>query len=92
MDRDEFELIDPTEWEDFDAVCTTLGHSPGDFDFSERIDPVTGVGPFPETGTLTIKHRRSATQKSYEAGNGSAWVADFHRDLESGVFGTSSRS
>lgn len=80
-------MVDDSEREDFEQAIRNKGFSPGDFELTESRDPVQGAGVYVVTGTVTIERKSSGAKKSYQAGHGSAWTAEFEADLQRGVFG-----
>jgi hypothetical protein len=81
-------VLHPTE---VDYVKNELNHrrrSLDEFDVSatpHRLDDETGeVSAY--RGTVTIKLRKTGTERTYETGHASTWVAQFVGDLKAGVF------
>ena len=80
-------MVDDSEKEDFEQAIRNKGFSLDDFELTEKRDPAQGAGVHAITGTVTIKRKSSGAKKSYQAGHGSAWPAEFENDLRRGVFG-----
>ena len=80
-------MVDDSEREDFEQAILAKGFEPDDFELIEKRDPPGGGEIHPITGTVTIKRKSNGTEKSYQAGHGSAWPAEFSDDLNNGVFG-----
>lgn len=80
-------IITVGEVEDFQTALRRAGYEQGDFELSETEDsfPTQGVGAI--TGTVTVKNKKTAAERSYAAGHATAWVIAFARDLHGGVFG-----
>ena len=74
------------EFEDYAAALLDHGYSKDDFELSEQTDPIPAGCIYPETGKVTIKFIKTDVERSYKAGYGSHWVADFKKDLKAGTF------
>jgi hypothetical protein len=79
-------IVDPTEREDFNNEILRAGFAIDDFDLSEQEDPLPPVGIWPVTGKATIRYKPTGVSRTYRAGNGTAWGAEFERDLKAGRF------
>jgi hypothetical protein len=80
-------MVDESEREDFQQAIRNKGFEPDDFELTEKQDPPQGGGIYAIKGTVTIERKSTGARKSYQAGHGSAWPAEFEDDLESGAFG-----
>lgn len=80
-------MVADSEKEDFEQAIHGKGLDPADFELVESRDQPQGGGTYAITGTVTIKRKSTGAEKSYQAGHGSAWPAEFENDLTSGVFG-----
>lgn len=77
---------DPVGMDDFRSAIERAGHAEDDFEVSlEENFPSWGVGPI--TGTLTVRRGGTAIARAYRWGHGTAWVAEFEKDLIGGTFG-----
>ena len=81
------ELIEPDEMTEFETVLARYHLDKDDFELSEvdTTDPKTDE-IFALTGTLTVSQKSSGSRKQYPIGDGSTWVAEFHRDVIAGYF------
>jgi len=75
-------LIDETEREDFEDVCKRSGFQPQEFAIEEAEKPLTGGQIQPIEGYVQITHVPTGKSHSYQAGQGSTWVAQFAIDLK----------
>ena len=80
-------IIHDDEWEDLDTELRRAKRARDEFDFSETSQPMIGTAIQPLQGTITIRHRHSGASRTYPTGHGSAWIADFARDLDAKTFG-----
>ena len=80
-------IISSTEMEDFQTALREERFSRADFKLT------TGEERFPEgqlavpRGTVTITNTKRDRSKTYRAGGGTSWPAEFHLDLRKRVFG-----
>ncbi len=74
-----YQILDETEFEDFDAALRDHGQRREYFELSEQ---VTGW----ETGVATVRNKKSGAERSYPIGNGTMFPADFVMELEQGAF------
>jgi hypothetical protein len=76
--------MEQDEREDFLSIISKLHLSENDFEIKENnIYPETGIGFL--SGTLTIKYKHSAFEKSYQH-FGHAWLEEFWKDLKSNFY------
>lgn len=80
-------MIDDSERDDFEQAIRTKSFDLDDFELIEKHDPPGREDIHPITGTVTIKRRSSGIERTYQAGYGSTWPAQFSDDLNNGVFG-----
>lgn len=80
-------MINSSEIEDANAAIEAKGFLIEDFEFLPAEDPVTEDGVHSVTGTIKITRISNGNNRTYHAGHGSSWPADFAKDLEWGVFG-----
>ena len=80
-------MVGDSEREDFEQAIRDKGFDLDDFELIENRDPPRGGEVHAITGTLTIKRRSTGLERTYQAGYGSAWPAEFSDDLNNGVFG-----
>jgi hypothetical protein len=70
-------LIDDSEKEDFENAILEKGLDVSDFEVTEQQDPMQGAGVQPITGTVKILRKSTRRGKTYAAGHGTSWPADF---------------
>lgn len=82
----EYQSIDKSELEDFEAECRARGFNPAEFSLQEHGVTHTPEGSviFRINGQVTIT--RNAASRTYSTGNASHWVIDFADDLKDGKF------
>ncbi len=80
-------MISDSEMQDFEAAIRSAGFTPSDFN-PVAVEDERSPEPQPITGTVTVNRESAGEAKTYKAGYGSTWVAEFEQDLRSGVFGT----
>lgn len=78
-------LVSKNELEDFEKELKKSGLQKCDFCLLEEDIPSKNH-LYRISGNVILVHKKSAKIKKYKAGNGSHWVADFHRDLENNFF------
>ncbi len=74
-----YQILDETEFEDFDAAIRDHGQQPEDFELTERITRL-------EKGVAMVRSKKSGVERSYPIGNGTIFPADFAVELGQGVF------
>ncbi len=79
-------VVDKSEREDFENSILEQGHKVIDFELIEQEDPIQGAGVKVISGHVTIRRKSTGTAKSYNAGHGSSWPAQFSSDLRLGFF------
>ncbi|SEK05927.1 hypothetical protein SAMN05192539_10367 [Paraburkholderia diazotrophica] len=74
------------EQDDFSAVCQKYGRAVSEFEAVDEAQYPGGgrVGPIGRQMTVALRGKSSVAL--YDGGRGSAWIADFENDLESGSF------
>lgn len=77
---------DPTEYEDFEAVIRKADRDISDFELTQSLDDYPTAGIWPVTGKVTVRSTKTGTAITYKFGPGTAWVVDFERDLQAGMF------
>ena len=81
-------IIYDSELEYFESALYEAGFGLNDFVLSETVNPLPpSAEVLPLTGTVTITSRITGVAKTYPAGYGTHWPADFANDLVAGVFG-----
>jgi hypothetical protein len=80
-------MVDDSEREDFEQAILNRGFELDDFELIERRELTGEKEIYAIAGTVTIKRKSSDIEKSYQAGHGSAWPAEFSNHLNTGVFG-----
>jgi len=78
-----FFLVGDDEIADFYESLKSRSFSADDFELSESVKQSVGA----IAGTVTVTRRSSGATKSYSAGYGSIWLAEFDDDLRLGIFG-----
>ncbi|MBU4273903.1 MAG: hypothetical protein L6437_14875 [Kiritimatiellae bacterium] len=80
-------LLDDSELDDFNNTLATFKCHTSDFKLKEK-DTSSGQGPGKVmSGEVTIICKKTGISKTYNAGSGSSWPAEFHQDMEGGSFG-----
>lgn len=79
-------MVHKSEREDFRNSIKSVGLDPSDFELIEKEDLPSGT-IYRLTGTVTIRRRSNKREKTYRAGHGSSWPAEFDCDLKKKVFG-----
>jgi hypothetical protein len=79
-------IIDESELQDFEKELKEFGLEKSDFCLLEEDVSETSEAPYPLNGNVILIHKKTAKIKTYKARNNSAWVVDFHRDLQSNFF------
>ena len=79
-------IIDESEREDFLRTITEKGLDPTEFTLKEKEESMKGTVIQSVTGHVTVKRKATGAEKTYKAGHGSSWPADFARDLDRGLF------
>jgi hypothetical protein len=79
-------IVNGSEIEDFHNTILSRGFELSDFEFTEKEDPMHGLGVQPITGHVTVRRKSNNVSRTYRAGHWSHWVADFDEDLKRGVF------
>jgi hypothetical protein len=78
--------LHPSEVEDFDNELRRRGRSRVEFDVSatpQRLADQSGISTY--SGTVTIRNRKTGTERAYRTGHGSQWVVEFADDLRVGL-------
>lgn len=72
------------ELQDFETILRAHKRCPDEFEVSayEAVRPI----PEPISGSVTVLHRKSGTQRIYQTGSGTAWITAFNADLDANVF------
>jgi hypothetical protein len=79
-------IITPSELEDFKASLQNYGYTEDDFALAEIEDPIEAGKIQSITGQVKIKSNKSGIEKTYIAGDQTAWVIEFDNDLRKKVF------
>jgi hypothetical protein len=83
-------MIDQSEMDDFKNAVREAGFATDDFDATEtktQLEPIGG-DLIQEITETTVTRKSNGVSRVYHSGDdGTAWVADFTRDLERGFFG-----
>lgn len=79
-------MINESEMEDYKNIISNSGLDVDDFLIQEQKDPMIGTEVQPITETITIRRKSTGKEKTYKAGHGSAWPAEFSDDLTGGIF------
>ena len=81
-----FKIIDDTELEDYNRAIEKTGYTPGDFEISEEVDPLTAGLISDVIGTATVTYKTSGAKRTYPVGHGTTWPVDFEIELRAGAF------
>jgi len=74
-----YQILDQTDLEDFDAAICDHGQQREDFELRERVTDW-------EKGIATVRNKTSGVERSYPIGNGTIFPEDFATELAQGVF------
>lgn len=80
-------MISESEMQDFEAAILAAGFDTSDFN-PVAVEDERSPEPQPVTGTVTVNRESTGEAKTYRAGHGSIWVAEFEQDLKAGLFGS----
>lgn len=79
-------LLDETEKDDFWNLIVKSGYRAADFELREQ-EETARVGGFALAGTAIVSRKSTGITRSYQAGHGKAWIAEFGNELDHQVFG-----
>lgn len=79
--------IDQSELDDAIRVLERLGFDAGVFTFTRTPYKYLGTGIAPLVADMVVENTTNGKQKTYDAGHGSSWPAEFSDDLQAGLFG-----
>jgi len=81
-------IIVGTEMEDFQNILREHAYTNHNFQLSSRVDdrPSSSGELAPLTGHVTVKYLETGVERTYKAGHGTAWVAEFEKDLRGKAF------
>ncbi len=79
-------MVNDSEREDFTQAINHHGLDVDDFELTEQRDQPIGTDVQPITGQVTIRRKSTGAEKTYDAGHGSSWPAEFEQDLQQGGF------
>jgi hypothetical protein len=79
--------VDQSEMDDAYAEMRNLGYSEDDFTFTYVPYKHLGAGVAPVIADMVVMNTTNGKEKTYDAGHGSSWPAEFSDDLRSGFFG-----
>jgi hypothetical protein len=74
-----YQILDETEFDDFDAAIGDYGQQSEDFELTESVTAL-------EKGVATVRSKKSGIERSYPIGNGTIFPADFALELGQGAF------
>ncbi|AOK55631.1 hypothetical protein WT15_32275 [Burkholderia stagnalis] len=80
-------IIAPDERADFVAVLHRHNLVESDFTIQETVAPEVVDEVYPLVGYVTVIRCSTLKEKGYRVGHGTAWTAEFDRDLTRGAFG-----
>ncbi|KVO17602.1 hypothetical protein WM34_16630 [Burkholderia ubonensis] len=80
-------VIAPDERADFVAVLHRHHLAESDFTIQEAGAPEIVDEVYPLQGYVTVVCCSTHREKGYTVGHGTAWIAEFDRDLTRGAFG-----
>ncbi len=78
--------IDDSERNDFVAVLNDRGLAANDFELSVMEHPLPAGGIAPVRGEVTVRNHRTGVTRRYACGHGTAWVVEFQRDVDAGIY------
>jgi hypothetical protein len=78
-------VVEQDELDDARTLLAENGFTSDEFEITQHPD---SSAPFTAsvTGTVTLTRKSNRANKTYEAGDGSVWLAEFETDLKSGLF------
>ncbi len=82
-----FSLLGQDEIDDAHAELRKLGYDEGDFTFTRVPYAKIGTGVAPAIEDMVVTNTGNGKEKTYQAGHGSSWPAEFTDDLRAGYFG-----
>jgi hypothetical protein len=82
-------IVSSSEKEDFASALDRDGYAKEDFEILAREDPFPTQDIGHITGAVTVRNKKIGFEQTYKAGHTTAWVAEFERDLQTGLFGRS---
>ncbi|CAN0624638.1 conserved protein of unknown function [Burkholderia multivorans] len=80
-------IIAPDEKADFVAVLQRHQFTESDFTIQETDTPETVDEVYPLHGYVTVTRCSTHRERGYRTGHGTAWTAEFDKDLTRGAFG-----
>lgn len=78
-------VLGQDEIDDAHALLRDHGFHPGDFEIVQRANPSPEY-PSAITGAVTLIHKGTGASRTYQAGHGTAWLAELEADLKLGIF------
>lgn len=84
----------PAEQSEIDDAFDELerqGFDAGSFTFNRTPYKYSGTEPAPLIADMVVMNTANGKQKTYDAGHGSSWPAEFSDDLRAGLFGPPAR-
>lgn len=79
------ELIGFEKYEHYKNTLIKYGYAEKDFELSEKKANHSNV-EYPLKSEIIVKFANTGVVRSYNAGHGCHWIADFERDLSRGIF------
>lgn len=76
-------VIDKSELEDFKTILRKHGYPEEDFGLTWKRD-ASPARPSPETGSVTVRNKRTGVERTYGDGYLAKWVVEFEQDLKAG--------
>jgi len=95
MNNEKYSVIDDTELVDFKNILREHEFLFEDFELNEVDNTESGalksteVRIKPITGEAIVTRKSNGVTRQYKAGNNTAWVVDFQKELSAGIFGES---
>jgi hypothetical protein len=78
-------VVEQDELDDARALLAEHGFPSDEFDITQQPD-LSPPYASSVTGTVTLTRKSNGVNKTYEAGDGSIWLANLDTDLKSGLF------
>ena len=80
-------LLCDSEKEDFLAIVRAAGYLPADFELSETEERPINTEIYAVRGAANVSRDSTKVSRIYQAGHATSWLAEFEKDLVSGVYG-----
>jgi hypothetical protein len=78
-------LIGFEKYENYKNTLIKHGYVEKDFELSTKPTPPSNI-EYQLKSEIIVKFTKTGVERSYKAGHGYHWIADFERDLNRGIF------